>query len=148
MQTIPFDLSRRKTSTHTKSTSRHCHFFDASILAICIAVVVSRHCPFFDASILAICIAVVVIYGSFWSFTLEMMLAFDNISQSTPWLANWFACALQGHSQSECAQQVQSYIPSFGVVALQNSTALIGLITTLIFGNAFIDDWKELIFKK
>ncbi|KAI8622835.1 hypothetical protein BC830DRAFT_1076299, partial [Chytriomyces sp. MP71] len=29
---------------------------------------------------IAICIAVVVIYGSFWSFTLEMMLAFDNIS--------------------------------------------------------------------
>ncbi|KAJ3408262.1 hypothetical protein HDU80_006302 [Chytriomyces hyalinus] len=97
---------------------------------------------------IAICVGVVVIYGSFWSFTYVIIEAFDHVSADTDWLQAWVGCALSGNSQSDCAAQVSPHIPGGVFIYMQQTTALIGTATAIIFGGSFYEDWKELLFKK
>ncbi|KAJ3297087.1 hypothetical protein HDU79_004694 [Rhizoclosmatium sp. JEL0117] len=97
---------------------------------------------------IALSVAIVIVFGSFWTFNLQIALTFINVSPSTPWLANWYACALMGNSQAVCAKQVAANIPPFIGVALSNITCGIGLMVFLIFGTAMLEDWKKLIVDK
>ncbi|ORY37677.1 hypothetical protein BCR33DRAFT_449390 [Rhizoclosmatium globosum] len=97
---------------------------------------------------IALSVAIVIVFGSFWTFNLQIALTFINVSPSTPWLANWYACALQGNSRAVCAQQVAPHITPFVGVALSNITSGIGLIVFLIFGTGMLEDWKKLLFER
>ncbi|KAJ3075926.1 hypothetical protein HDU98_006435 [Podochytrium sp. JEL0797] len=97
---------------------------------------------------LAMCIAIVLIFGSFWSINLEISIVFESVTSKTPWLVEWYTCALQGNSRAACAKVVAPFVPSIATMALSDITSCIGFVTFLIFGTGVYEDWKKLLAEK
>ncbi|KAJ3241392.1 hypothetical protein HDU78_001850 [Chytriomyces hyalinus] len=97
---------------------------------------------------IALCTIMGILFGSFWSTTVLMVRAFKGVGQDTPWLQGWFACAMQGNSQAECAQTVAEHVPSLSANIMQMCSSLLGFFIFIIFGGQFKEDWVKMIWKK
>ncbi|KAJ3075925.1 hypothetical protein HDU98_006434 [Podochytrium sp. JEL0797] len=97
---------------------------------------------------LALCVAIVVMFGSFWSINLEISILFQSVTKETPWLVEWYTCALQGNSRADCAKVAAPFVPSIVTMAMSYINSCIGFVTFLIFGTGVFGEWKQLLAEK